>query len=134
MNWLSKTLGIAALVTLMAAPSMAAYHLVGPRFVVGPRVFVGPGYGYFGPSWRYPYYRPAYALGPATGQVKIDTHLKDASVYVDGGFVGPVNKFSKFGLLPGNHNIELRDASGQTIFHQKVQVLVDRTTEIRSPA
>jgi len=66
--------------------------------------------------------------------VKIDTRLKDASVYVDGGFVGPVSKFKKFALQPGNHDIELRDASGRTIFQQRIQVLVDRTTEIRSPA
>ena len=135
MHWLSKTFGIVVFVALMAVPSMAAYRGFGGRAFFRPRVIVGPAwYGYVGPSWYYPYYGPAYAVGPATGEVKIDTRLKDASVYVDGGFVGPVSKFKKFGLQPGNHDIELRDASGRTIFQQRIQVLVVRTTEIRSPA
>src|SRR5436190_1916259 len=121
MNWLTKTLGIMLLVGLTAAPSMAAYHAFGPRAVFRPRVFVGPAYGYFGPKWYNPY-GSVHAVGPSTGEVKIDTGLKDATVYVDGGFVGPVTKFRKFGLRPGNHDIELRDVSGRTIFEQRVQV------------
>jgi hypothetical protein len=115
---------------VMAAPSMAAYR----RVVFGPRVVIGPAFGYVGPNWYYPYYGPAYALEPAKGELKIDTHLKDASVYVDGGFVGPISKFKKFDLKPGNHEIELRDASGGMIFQQRVQILLGRTTEVRSPA
>jgi len=133
MNWVSKLLGMAMLIGLTATPSMAAYHGFGGRFAFGPRVIVGPAYGYYGSGW-YPYHRPAYIVGPATGEVKIDTRLKDASVYVDGGFLGPVNKFKKFELRPGNHDIELRDASGRTILDQRIQVILDRTTEIRSPA
>jgi hypothetical protein len=45
----------------------------------------------------------AYTIRPATGEVKLDTHLKDASVYVDGGYVGQ-SEFKKF-RPSGNHDI-----------------------------
>ncbi len=138
MRGLSKAAGVAILGTLMATPSMAAQ-----RVVVWPRVnrrpvivrpYYGPGwYGYQAPGWYYPW-GPAHAVAPATGEVKIDTRLKDASVYVDGGYVGPIGKFKKFGLKPGNHDIELRDTSGQTIFDERVQVILNKTVEIRPPA
>jgi hypothetical protein len=60
--------------------------------------------------------------------------MRDATVFVDGGYVGPVNKFKKFELNAGNHDVEVRDLSGRTIFRERVRVLVDRTTEIRLPA
>jgi hypothetical protein len=146
MSWLSKTLGIALFGAVMAVPSMAQVVVVGRPFVrsyvVGPRLVVRP-YGYWGPAWG-GYWGPGYAWGPGyygypysypqTGKVEIETHLKDASVYVDGGYVGPVKKFHKFWLAPGNHNVELRDLSGHSIFSQKVTVILDKTVELRPPA
>ncbi len=146
MRYFSKALGIVIAATVMAVPSFAAQRVVvGPRLapraivrgyapvIVRPFGYYGPGwYGYWGPDWYYP--RLGYSVGPATGEVKIDTHLKDASVYVDAGYVGPVDKFKKFRLTPGNHDIELRDRSGQTILKERVQVILDKTVEIRPPA
>jgi hypothetical protein len=154
MTWLSKALIVTALGTWMVVPSMAqvrvvvaparARVVVGPRFFFGPRVVVppavvvrpypyyySPGF-YYGPAWYYPY--GAYAPRPDLGDVKIDTHLKDASVYVDEGYVGPIDKFKKFGLKPGNHEIELRDESGRSFFSERVQVLAGKTIELRPPA
>jgi hypothetical protein len=62
--------------------------------------------------------------------VKIVTHDKDASVYVDGGYVGPVAKAKNLPLRPGNHDVELRDPSGNTFYRETVQVIPGRTTEI----
>jgi len=62
--------------------------------------------------------------------VKIVTPDKNASVYVDGGYVGPVAKAKKFSLRPGNHDLELRDTDGRTLYHERVQVIRGRTTEI----
>src|SRR5262245_47433124 len=91
------------------------------------RTYYGPGsYGYWSPSY-YPW-APAYAVTPSTGEVKIDTHLKDASLFVGGGYVGPIDKFKKFHLRPSNHDIELRDHSGATIFNERVQVILNKTT------
>ena len=161
MSWIPKTLGIAALGALMAAPALAAHRggrvvsrvVVAPRVVVARPVIVRPrAYVYYGPSLYYgyvspyyaspyPYYYPHsyYGFAPGygvsgLGEVKIESHLKDAKVYVDGGYVGPVNKFKRFGLRPGNHDIEMRDVNGAVLFNERVQVIVDRTVEIRSPA
>jgi len=136
MRWYSKLAGIAILIALMEAPSMAAPQrvVVGPRpVIVRPHFYYGPGwYGYWPP--RYYSWPPAYSVVPSTGEVKIDTHLKDALLYVDDGYVGPIDKFKKFHLKPGTHDIEVRDASGERIFRQRVQVILDKTTEIRVPA
>jgi hypothetical protein len=69
---------------------------------------------------------------PNTGEVKIDTDMKDASLYIDGGFVGPVRKFKKVELRPGNHDIELRDTSGSRLFDRRVQVIVGKSIELRA--
>jgi hypothetical protein len=108
---------------------------VGSRVVLGPRVVVRSyapfgRYGYYGPGWGYPLY-PTYAVRQNTGEVKIDTHMKDASLYVDGGYVGPVGKFKKFSLSPGNHDIELRDTTGRHVFDQRVHVLVGVSIQLR---
>jgi len=144
MSWLSKALGIAVLGSLMAVPSMAQMgrravrpYYAGPRVVIRPYGYWGWGGGYWGPGyWGPGYWGPAYYgySYPNTGEVKIDTHLKDASVYVDGGYVGPVNKFKKFWLAPGNHDVELRDTSGHAIFNQRIEVILNKTVELRPPA
>src|SRR5579871_4819500 len=109
-----------------------------PQIGAAQRIFVRPYVGYgWGPAFYYsPYYYPAYyggvyAAAPRGGDVKIDTHLKDASVYVDGGFAGSTGKLKHFSLKSGNHDIEVRNTAGQTLFHDKVQVLPGRTVEIK---
>jgi len=144
MSWISKGLGIAVLGLSLTAPSMAAQVatrvvVARPHVVVAPRVVVRSyapsgwyGYGYYGPVWGYPVY-PAYAyVRPNTGEVKINTDMKDASLYIDGGFVGPVKKFKKVELRPGNHDIELRNATGERLFDRRVQVIVGKSVELRA--
>jgi hypothetical protein len=121
----------------MAVPSMAQVVVVqrpwiGPRVVVRPYAYGAywPGY-YWGPG---SYWGPGYYAYPQTGKVEIETHLKEATVYVDGGFVGPVKKFKKFWLVPGAHNIELRDHTGHSIFNQRVSVVLGKTVELHPPA
>lgn len=64
------------------------------------------------------------------GEVKIDTHRKDAAVYIDGGYAARIKDSKKFALRPGNHQIELRDSDGQTIYQEKVAVTIGRTTKL----
>jgi hypothetical protein len=86
----------------------------------------GPGYyGWYGPGYYYGY-------GPDAGKVKIVTPDKSASVFVDGGYVGPVAKAKKFQLQPGAHDLELRDPNGRTLFDERVQVIRGRTTEVHT--
>src|ERR1044071_1359626 len=87
----------------------------------------------FDPYFDYPYpyaYAPDY-MAENFGYVKIKTESKDASVYVDGGFADKIEKAKKFALRPGNHDIELRDSDGRTLFKERVQVLVGKTTELK---
>jgi hypothetical protein len=99
-----------------------------------PVVVVRPYYGW-GPGWYgygyNPWWGPAYVARPNTGEVKLQTRMKDASVYVDGGFAGFAGKLKKFDLTPGNHDIALRDSAGSTLFQERIQVIRDKTTEIK---
>jgi hypothetical protein len=70
-------------------------------------------------------------LRAAYGEVKIETHRKDLAVYIDGGYAAEVKKDKKFTLKPGNHQIELRDPNGQTVYHEKVAVTVGKTTKLQ---
>jgi len=87
----------------------------------------------FDPFFDYPYpyaYPPDY-MATNFGYVKIKTDLKDALVYVDGGFADRVEKAKKFALRPGTHDIELRDSDGRILFQERVAVIVGKTTELR---
>jgi hypothetical protein len=55
-----------------------------------------------------------------------------APVLVDGGYVGPIAKARKFALPRGNHDVELRDLNGRTLFHERVQAIRGRNTEIQT--
>ena len=110
--------------TSMAAP--AASPQPNQRVVVVEPIRV------FDPFFAYPYpyaYSPDY-MAANFGYVKIKTHRTDASVYVDGGFADKVEKAKKFALRPGNHEIELRDSDGRSLFKERIAVLVGKTTEL----
>ena len=116
---------------LLAQPSFAQRFRarVVPRAVI-VRPYYGWGPGWYG--WYDPWWGPAYVAPRAnTGEIKLVTHMKDAQVYVDGGYAGLAGKLKHFDLSPGNHNIELRDSTGQKLFQEQVQVIRDKTTEIR---
>ncbi len=102
-----------------------------PQQPAQPQVVVVEPIRVFDPFFAYPYpyaYPPDY-MAANFGYVKIKTDNKDASVFVDGGFADKVAKAKKFALRPGNHEIELRDSDGRTLYKQQVAVLVGKTTE-----
>jgi len=88
----------------------------------------GPFWGPFYPYGFYPY-PPSY-MAANFGEVKIDTHAKDAVVYIDGGYAAKIKETKKFALRPGNHDIELRDSDGRTFYQEQVAVTVGRTTQL----
>ena len=104
------------------------------------RVFVGGGFGYYGPGfygpawggWYGPYGGYPYGYYPVhnSGDIKIETHVKGNSIFVDGGYAGITGKLKKFPLRPGTHTIELRDPNGRTFYQQRVEVIRGRTLEI----
>ena len=72
-----------------------------------PRIFIGGYYGgpFYGPAyygWYGPGYYAPYAVEPApyAGKVKFETKMKDASVYVDGGYAGTIRQLGTFPLRP----------------------------------
>jgi hypothetical protein len=96
------------------------------------RVFVGgPIYG----GWYAPYWGPywgGYGFGyhPNSGEVKIDTKVKDAQVFIDGAFAGTTHDNKTMHLRPGTYNIEIRE-NGTTPFAQKVYVSLGQTVHLR---
>ena len=130
MHWFTRALMIAvagALLFTSLAPAASAQRVRGVFFVhpVYSPFFYGYGYGY-----PYP-----YAYGPANvGYVQIASHhLKDASLYVDGGYAAKADKAKKFAIRPGTHDIELRDASNRTFFQERVTVLIGKSTKVDVP-
>jgi len=92
-------------------------------------------YRFYGPAW-YPWpgaWGPSYVIVPQNGDVKIETHLKDAAVYVDGGYAGMTGKLKEFSLRPGNHELEVRSSAGEMLYRNRVQVLLGKTTEVKLP-
>ena len=97
------------------------------RGAIGPR-FYGPAYGWYGPAWVGPY---DYAPVPRMGSVKIDTKMKDAAVFIDGGFSGTVRQLKTFSLRPGSHDLELRAPDGRTFYQERIEVIPGKTLKIR---
>src|SRR5215813_8521885 len=132
----TAAIALTLIMTKLDVPQATAAQRV---VVVRPYRVYRPVWGltFYYPSWYYPYSYP-YSYGwpqvyvaPRMGTVKIQTRLKDAGIYVDGGFAGMTGKLKEFSLQPGNHDIEVRNASGQTLFHERVQVLFGKTVEVR---
>jgi hypothetical protein len=122
---------MAVLGLVMLVPAASARPFV-VRGYWGPGWYGPAYYGWYGPGY-YGYGPYGYAYGytaPNIGKVKFETKIKDARVYVDGGFAGTVHDLGTFSLRPGTHNIELRDPAGQTIFQQKVDVVAGKTIKL----
>jgi hypothetical protein len=113
---------IGCLALALFAPLASAH----PPFVVFGGYY-GP--AFYGPGWVGPY-GYFYGPGPNAGSVKIDSKMKDAAVYVDGGYAGTVKQLKSFHLRAGNHDIELRDASGHSFYQERIDVIGGKTVKI----
>lgn len=126
-RWISRALVVAmtGLLFLSTPNTASAQHR---RVVIIQSVPV------FDPFFPYPYAYPPGYVGRNYGYVKLKTHGRDASVYVDGGYALTTKKNKQFALRPGNHDIELRDHDGRTVFQERVAVLIGQTTKIDVPS
>ena len=100
------------------------------------RGFVGGGRPYFYGGWYGPYWGPywgpygGYYYGrPNTGEVKVDTKVKDAQVFIDGAYAGTTHENKSMYLRPGSYNIEIREA-GRTQFTERVYVVAGKTLHL----
>jgi hypothetical protein len=114
----------AAAMTFLPVSALAA-----PRAVV---VVGRPYYGYYGgfyrPFWG-PYWGSYYYAHPNAGEVKIDTKVKDAQVFINGAFAGTTKQNKSMYLRPGSYNIEIREA-GRTALSERVYVVAGKTLKL----
>jgi hypothetical protein len=123
-----KKMLLIASAALMLLPLTAAARGRVAVFVGGgfaPMGFYGYGYGPF----YHPYPYGAYYGVPNAGQVKLDTKVKDAQVFVDGAYAGTSGKLKTMWMRPGTYTIELR-APGQAQFAEKIYVVAGKTVHV----
>ena len=111
----------AALMTL--APMSASAAVRG--FVVVGRPYYG---GFYQPFWG-PYWGPAYYGYSNSGEVKLDTKVKDAQVFINGAYAGTTHDNKTMHLRAGTYNMEIREA-GHTQFTEKVYVVAGKTLHL----
>jgi PEGA domain len=135
-SWKTSIIAVAAIFTLapLASAQRASPSPAPSTTVVVPtqRFVVVRPFGWYDPWWGPAYVPYGYAPAQYTGEVKIVTERKEASIYVDGGYAGRADKLKKFPLQSGNHNIELRDSDGRTLYQERVQVIAGKTTKIHA--
>jgi PEGA domain len=110
------------LMTLFSATAFAR----GPAMAV-----VGPGFGPYG--WYGSYYGP-YPYGPYlvanVGQVRLETHVKEADAFIDGSYAGTLRDLKTMMMRPGDYDISVR-APGRETFEQKIYVIAGKTLKLR---
>ena len=112
---------------ILAASLMMLAPVSAPAAV---RVFVGGPYygGFYRPFWG-PYWGPAYYEYPNAGEVKLDTKVKDAGVFINGSYAGTTHENKTMRLRPGTYNIEIREG-GRTPFAERVYVVAGKTLHL----
>jgi len=111
----------AALMTLVPLGASAAVRGV----VVVGRPYFG---GWYSPFWG-PYWGPGYYGYPNSGEVKLDTKVKDAQVFINGSYAGTTHENKSMHLRPGSYNIEVREG-GQTHYAERVYVVAGKTLHL----
>jgi len=116
---------VASLMTI-AMPASAAVRLgLGFGYGYGRHLYV-PGSLWAGPAyWNPPVYYVVPPRSANSGELKIDTNAKDASVYIDGAFAGTVREMKTIWLRSGNYDLKVRNTNGGT-FEQKVFVPINK--------
>ena len=110
-------------IALMAMLPPSAFARGRGLVIVGP-VFAP--YGWYG--WYDPYWGPyPYGLGPGfAGEVKLETNVKDAEVFINGNYAGKLKQLRTMMMSSGDYDISIR-ASGREPFEQKVHVVAAKT-------
>jgi hypothetical protein len=120
---MKKMLLIASAALMLLPLTVAARGRVavfgGSRFA--PMGWYGYGYG--------PYSYGPYFGVPNAGQVKLETKVKDAQVFVDGAYAGISGKLKTMWMRPGSYTIELR-AVGRPQFAEKIYVVAGKTVHV----
>ena len=118
--------GAALIVTL---PASAAVRFRG-GFGVGPVIrpwgyapYYGP-YGFSGPYGPYVY--------PRAGEVKLDTKVKDAEVFINGAYAGTTGKLKSMWLRPNTYDLEIRHKP--CTVEERIYVVAAKTLHVHADA
>ena len=126
---MKKTMLTLAAAVMTLLPMSASAQLRGGVVIVN-RPFYGGGFyrPYWGSYWG-PAYNPYYFSNPNAGEVKLDTKVKNAEVFINGAFAGTTHDNKTMHLRPGNYKIEIRE-EGSTRFAENVFVVAGKTLHI----
>jgi len=113
--------------SLMSLAPVAATAQVRARVVVGRPYYGGFYRPYWGAYWG-PTYSPYYFSNPNSGEVKLDTKVKDAGVYINGAYAGTTHDNKTMHLRPGQYNIEIRGYGRP--FTERVYVVAGKTLHL----
>ena len=114
---------------ILAVSVMALAPVSAPAAVRG-YVSVGRPYygGYYAPYWG-PVYGGYYTANGSAGEVKLDTKVKDAGVFINGAYAGTTHQNKSMYLRPGTYNIEIKEA-GSVRYAEKVYVVAGKTLHL----
>lgn len=113
------------LILTMTAAARGRYR---GGFFYGPAY---PGWGWYSPFYYGSYYGPYYGrMYQNSGEVKLDTEVKDADVLINGAYAGTTGKLKSFRLRPNTYDLEIR-APGRTRYAERIHVLAGKTLRIR---
>ena len=115
---------------LILAATLTALAPVSAPAQVRGFVMVGPSYygGYYRPYWG-PMYGGYYA-NPYAGEVKLNTKVKDAGVFINGAYAGTTHQNKTIHLRPGTYTIEIKEA-GSVRYTEKIYVVAGKTLHLQ---
>jgi hypothetical protein len=117
------TLGFLLMLTM---PASAHGHFHG-GFYYGPAF---GGWGWYSPYYFGYGYAPYYGgIYQNTGEIKLETDVKDADVFINGAYAGTTGKLKTFRLKPNTYDLEIR-APGRTRYAEKIYVVAGKTLRI----
>lgn len=94
----------------------------------------GPAWSFYDPFWWGPRGVPAFWTTPLAGrnlgEVRLETQVKTASVFLDGAYAGTVKDLKSMWLEPGVYQLALRDSGGRG-FEKKIYVITGKTLRMR---
>ena len=117
-----------AAMTLLSASAFGRVVVV-HRGYYRPFGWYGGFCGFYGPGFYGPGYYGSYYHPPNAGQIKFDSPVKDAEVFIDGAYAGRAGKLKTITMRPGSYNIELR-APGRMRYAERVYVVAGKTVRL----
>ena len=118
--------------TQPASAYVRYYGGVAVRPVVRPWGFYSPyyygPYGFYGAYGYSPYGYP-YGYYPNRGEVKLDTKVKDAQVFINGSYAGTAGKLKTMWLRPNSYDLEIRAPSGVQ-YSERIYVVAGKTLHV----